>query len=163
MKTFVTGNSRGIGLAVTEKLSSEGFEIVGGCRSDGFDIEKNFSHVVDSIGDCDIFINNAYEFTEKHSVSRQCFYPAPAVDSMLIRMDLREDAFLFSQQVRNLIRKIFTQRRKQIGSLAKKEEPSIGRIIFAWLDSIEQPYNSRPEQISVEQWKKLGELLPGDY
>ena len=110
-----------------------------------------------------IFINNAYEFTEKHSVSRQCFYPAPAVDSMLIRMDLREDAFLFSQQVRNLIRKIFTQRRKQIGSLAKKEEPSIGRIIFAWLDSIEQPYNSRPEQIRVEQWKKLGELLPGDY
>ncbi|MEC8244484.1 MAG: 16S rRNA (adenine(1518)-N(6)/adenine(1519)-N(6))-dimethyltransferase RsmA [Verrucomicrobiota bacterium] len=110
-----------------------------------------------------IFINNAYEFTEKHSVSRQCFYPAPAVDSMLIRMDLREDAFLFSQQVRNLIRKIFTQRRKQIGSLAKKEEPSIGRIIFAWLDSIEQPYNSRPEQIRVKQWKKLGELLPGDY
>ena len=110
-----------------------------------------------------IFINNAYEFTEKHSVSRQCFYPAPAVDSMLIRMDLREDAFLFSQQVRNLIRKIFTQRRKQIGSLAKKEEPSIGRIIFAWLDSIEQPYNSRPEQIRVEQWKKLGELLPGSH
>ena len=110
-----------------------------------------------------IFINNAYEFTEKHSVSRQCFYPAPAVDSMLIRMDLREDAFLFSQQVRNLIRKIFTQRRKQIGSLAKKEEPSIGRIIFAWLDSIEQPYNSRPEQIRVKQWKKLGELLPGSH
>jgi len=110
-----------------------------------------------------IFISNAYRLTEKHAVSRQCFYPAPAVDSMLIRMDLREDSFLFSQQVRNLIRKIFTQRRKQMGSLAKKEEPYIGKIIFAWLDSIEHPYNSRPEQISAEQWKRLGELLAGTH
>ena len=110
-----------------------------------------------------IFISNAYRLTEKHAVSRKCFYPAPAVDSMLIRMDLREDSFLFSQQVRNLIRKIFTQRRKQMGSLAKKEEPYIGKIIFAWLDSIEHPYNSRPEQISAEQWKRLGELLAGTH
>ena len=108
-----------------------------------------------------IFISNAYEFTEKHSVSRQCFYPAPAVDSMLIRMDLKNDAFLFPQQVRNLIRKIFTQRRKQLGSLAKKEDPSIGKIMFEWLESIDQPYNSRPEQIRAEQWKRLGKLLDG--
>ena len=110
-----------------------------------------------------IFISNAYRLTEKHAVSRKCFYPAPAVDSMLIRMDLREDSFLFSQQVRNLIRKIFTQRRKTNGFPAKKEEPYIGKIIFAWLDSIEHPYNSRPEQISAEQWKRLGELLAGTH
>ena len=63
MKTFVTGNSRGIGLAVTKKLSSEGVEIVGVCRSDGFDIEKKFSYVVDSIGDCVVYIYNAYVTT----------------------------------------------------------------------------------------------------
>ena len=102
-----------------------------------------------------IFISNAYRLTEKHAVSRKCFYPAPAVDSMLIRMDLREDSFLFSQQVRNLIRKIFTQRRKQMGSLAKKEEPYIGKIIFAWLDSIEHPYNSRPGGLVLNNGKGL--------
>ena len=106
-----------------------------------------------------IFISNAYEFTEKHQVSRKCFYPSPAVDSMLIRMDLSENYFLFPKIVRVLIRKIFTQRRKQLGSLAKKEDPVIGQIIFEWLDSINQPYSSRPEQISAEQWKRLGELL----
>ena len=42
-----------------------------------------------------IFISNAYEFTEKHQVSRKCFYPSPAVDSMLIRMDLSENYFYF--------------------------------------------------------------------
>lgn len=109
-----------------------------------------------------IFMSNAYEFTEKHSVSRQCFYPAPAVDSMLIRMDLKNDAFLFPKQVRKLIRKIFTQRRKQLGSLAKKEDPITKKAIFEWLDSLNQPYTSRPEQISTEGWKKLGELL-ADY
>ena len=106
-----------------------------------------------------IFISNAYEFTEKHQVSRKCFYPSPAVDSMLIRMDLSENYFLFPKIVRVLIRKIFTQRRKQLGSLAKKEDPVTGQIIFEWLDSINQPYSSRPEQISAEQWKRLGELL----
>ena len=106
-----------------------------------------------------IFISNAYEFTEKHQVSRKCFYPSPAVDSMLIRMDLSENYFLFPKILRVLIRKIFTQRRKQLGSLAKKEDPVIGQIIFEWLDSINQPYSSRPEQISAEQWKRLGELL----
>ena len=106
-----------------------------------------------------IFISNAYEFTEKHQVSRKCFYPSPAVDSMLIRMDLSENYFLFPKILRVLIRKIFTQRRKQLGSLAKKEDPVIGQIIFEWLDSINQPYSSRPEQVSAEQWKRLGELL----
>ena len=55
-----------------------------------------------------IFISNAYEFTEKHQVSRKCFYPSPAVDSMLIRMDLSENYFLFPKILRVLIRKIFT-------------------------------------------------------
>jgi 16S rRNA (adenine1518-N6/adenine1519-N6)-dimethyltransferase len=106
-----------------------------------------------------IFISNTYQLTEKHAVSRKCFYPAPAVDSMLIRMDLKEDAFLFSSATRALIRKIFTQRRKQLGSLARKEAPGIKEIILQWLDGGEHPSSSRPEQIPSSDWKRLGELL----
>ena len=106
-----------------------------------------------------IFISNTYQLTEKHAVSRKCFYPAPAVDSMLIRMDLKEDAFLFSSATRALIRKIFTQRRKQLGSLAKKEAPEIKEIILQWLDESDHPISSRPEQIPAKDWKSLGELL----
>jgi len=106
-----------------------------------------------------IFISNTYQLTEKHAVSRKCFYPAPAVDSMLIRMDLKEDAFLFSSATRALIRKIFTQRRKQLGSLARKEAPEIKEIILQWLAQGEHPSSSRPEQIPSSDWKRLGELL----
>ena len=106
-----------------------------------------------------IFISNAYELTEKHPVSRKCFFPAPAVDSMLIRMDISEKAYIFSAKARNLIRKIFTQRRKQLGSLAKKEDPSIGKIILAWLDEIRKSHTSRAEQVGSAEWKRLGELL----
>ena len=106
-----------------------------------------------------IFISNTYQLTEKHPVSRQCFYPAPAVDSMLIRMDIKEDAFLFSSTTRALIRKIFTQRRKQLGSLAKKEEPKVKEIILQWLEESDHPISSRPEQIPAKDWKSLGELL----
>ena len=106
-----------------------------------------------------IFISNTYQLTEKHAVSRKCFYPAPAVDSMLIRMDLKEDAFLFSSATRALIRKIFTQRRKQLGSLARKEAPGIKEIILQWLAQGEHPSSSRPEQIPSSDWKRLGELL----
>jgi 16S rRNA (adenine1518-N6/adenine1519-N6)-dimethyltransferase len=106
-----------------------------------------------------IFISNTYQLTEKHAVSRKCFYPAPAVDSMLIRMDLKEDAFLFSSTTRALIRKIFTQRRKQLGSLAKKEEPKVKEIILQWLEESDYPISSRPEQIPAKVWKRLGELL----
>jgi 16S rRNA (adenine1518-N6/adenine1519-N6)-dimethyltransferase len=106
-----------------------------------------------------IFISNTYQLTERHPVSRQCFYPAPAVDSMLIRMDLKEDAFLFSSTTRALIRKIFTQRRKQLGSLAKKEEPKVKEIILQWLEESDHPISSRPEQIPAKVWKRLGELL----
>ena len=102
-----------------------------------------------------IFISNTYQLTEKHAVSRKCFYPAPAVDSMLIRMDLKEDAFLFSSATRALIRKIFTQRRKQLGSLARKEAPGIKEIILQWLDAGEHPSSSRPEQIPSSDWKRL--------
>ena len=110
-----------------------------------------------------IFISNTYQLTEKHAVSRKCFYPAPAVDSMLIRIDLKEDAFLFSSSTRALIRKIFTQRRKQLGSLARKEAPEIKEIIQQWLDEGEHPSSSRPEQIPSSDWKRLGILLAGTH
>lgn len=74
-------------------------------------------------------------------------------------MDLKEGAFLFSSPVRALIRKIFTQRRKQLGSLAKKEDQNNKEILLSWLEQSQYPSSSRPEQIPPEEWKRLGELF----
>ena len=64
-----------------------------------------------------IFISNTYQLTEKHAVSRKCFYPLKRFHAYQI--DLKEDAFLFSSSTRALIRKIFTQR-KTIGFSCQK-------------------------------------------
>lgn len=106
-----------------------------------------------------IFISNAFALTDKHPVSRKCFFPAPGVDSMLIRMDLLESAYLFSENTRNLIRRIFTQRRKQLGSLAKKENPTTCQTMLEWLDELKLSCTLRPEQVSSLDWKRLGQLL----
>jgi 16S rRNA (adenine1518-N6/adenine1519-N6)-dimethyltransferase len=106
-----------------------------------------------------IFISNAFFLTSKHPVSRKCFFPAPAVDSMLIRMDLRESAYLFSEVSRRLIRRIFTQRRKQLGSLIKKEEPLVRQAMEEWLDELKLSPLLRSEQVSATDWKRLGVML----
>ena len=54
-----------------------------------------------------------------------------------------------------LIRKIFTQRRKQIGTLAKKEVPKTREKILKWLENLNLPNNLRPEQIEANAWQEL--------
>ena len=60
MKVFITGSSRGIGFEVAETLQNNGYQIKGGSRKEGYDIENNYEYVVESIKECDVFVNNAY-------------------------------------------------------------------------------------------------------
>jgi len=59
MKIAITGHTRGLGLACANLFSSLGHTIIGLSRSNGYDI-SNTSYIIDSIRDCDVFINNAY-------------------------------------------------------------------------------------------------------
>jgi 16S rRNA (adenine1518-N6/adenine1519-N6)-dimethyltransferase len=102
-----------------------------------------------------IFLQLSFENIKSHPVPRQCFFPAPAVDSVLARMDRVPSPFLFGEKDRALIRRIFTQRRKQIGSLAKQEEDSNRRRIEEWLAENELARSLRPEQIEPKIWKSL--------
>ena len=106
-----------------------------------------------------VFLHGSFMLNGTHSVSRQCFHPVPKIDSVLIRMDRLENPYLFSDRSRALIRKIFTQRRKQIGSLAKKEKPEIQEKLWDWLSQNDLPTTLRPEQIPPEAWRTLAESL----
>ena len=105
-----------------------------------------------------IFLQLAFENLRSHPVSRQCFFPAPSVDSILTRMDRIPDPFLFSQPDRALIRRIFTQRRKQIGSIARQEEDSERKRIEGWLAQNKLERTLRPEQIEPRIWKNLSSV-----
>jgi 16S rRNA (adenine1518-N6/adenine1519-N6)-dimethyltransferase len=104
-----------------------------------------------------IFLQSAYDRTQKHTVSHHCFYPAPAVDSLLVSWTLKPKPFYFSASSRKLIRSVFTQRRKQIGSLANQWPELIPWLTY--LESQSIPRTTRPEDIPVEYWQQMDASL----
>ena len=108
-----------------------------------------------NFGAISIFLQAAYTVEGRHLVSGACFHPAPKVDSLLLRLDRKKDAIRFNQTTRACIRRIFTQRRKQLGSLCRKE---MNPAVAIWFESlIERGYleNVRPETIPGEEWARL--------
>jgi 16S rRNA (adenine1518-N6/adenine1519-N6)-dimethyltransferase len=108
-------------------------------------------------GAISIFIGAAYERAGVHHVSRSCFYPVPGVDSMLLHLRIKGIPVLLNAGTRDLIRKIFTQRRKQIGSLLQKLPET-----HPWLDQLPEfgcSRTTRPEGIPLDAWLVLDELL----
>ena len=117
-------------------------------------------HGSKAFGAISIFLQSVYTAHSKHLVSAQCFHPAPKVDSALLRLDLREDAVHFSKVARECIRRIFTQRRKQLGALCKRDPQPEAR---EWFDSIVADgvkATVRPEELAIVYWQELAKRLP---
>jgi 16S rRNA (adenine1518-N6/adenine1519-N6)-dimethyltransferase len=106
-----------------------------------------------------IRLQSAYRPSASHRVSRNCFYPRPEVDSTLIRLDLRPDPVLLAPNTRELIRWVFQQRRKQIGSLLKSVNPDLRKAWTSDLESAGLSTKTRPEAIPLEQWHQLDALV----
>ena len=108
-----------------------------------------------------IFLHAAYKLEASHAVSRQCFFPVPAVDSVLIHMERVTKPFLYPKEARSLIRRIFTKRRKQMGAVIRQESQPMQEILESWLMATDLPRTLRAEQISPDHWQKLAQLVPG--
>ncbi|MGB0370399.1 MAG: 16S rRNA (adenine(1518)-N(6)/adenine(1519)-N(6))-dimethyltransferase RsmA [Opitutales bacterium] len=111
-----------------------------------------------SVGALTIDVALAFEKVGIHKVPAQCFYPPPAVGSVLLVLKRRERPHRLSKTTRATIRFCFTQRRKQIGALLKKCPESIISQNYEYLlrqAGIDPKL--RPEDIQIEQWVKLDE------
>ncbi|MFU8849163.1 MAG: 16S rRNA (adenine(1518)-N(6)/adenine(1519)-N(6))-dimethyltransferase RsmA [Opitutales bacterium] len=116
------------------------------------DGSKNF-------GAISIFLQSAYTIRGKHPVSAACFCPAPKVDSTLLWLERKKDAIRFSENARACVRRIFTQRRKQLGALCRKESAP---AVQAWFNQLlEQGISEtvRPEELPLEHWQTLAKKL----
>lgn len=113
-----------------------------------------------SFGAISIFLNSAFKKSAEHKVSRHCFYPEPNVDSTLLYLERIENPFIFQSQSREVIRMLFTQRRKQIGSLAKqlKNIPDLSDWL-EFMKSKDISITSRAEDISIEVWQELDRFI----
>lgn len=108
-----------------------------------------------------IFLGLAYDKAGIHPVARQCFYPVPGVDSVLLHLQKKENPQRLPKTARQVIRKIFTQRRKQIGSLCRQqtqEHPDILRWVES-LSTFDLDNSARPEVIPQEAWLNLSNFL----
>ncbi|MEM9158700.1 MAG: 16S rRNA (adenine(1518)-N(6)/adenine(1519)-N(6))-dimethyltransferase RsmA [Verrucomicrobiota bacterium] len=106
-------------------------------------------------GSISIFLQAAYDTPAKHDVAANCFYPRPDVGSRLLHLQLKEKPFIFNKESKLLIREVFQQRRKQIGTTLRK---SALPLSAAWLDklpSLSIDLQARPEQLELDRWIAL--------
>ncbi|MDE3084552.1 MAG: ribosomal RNA small subunit methyltransferase A [Verrucomicrobiota bacterium] len=110
-------------------------------------------------GAISIFLQAAYDSTPAHRVSAACFYPHPEVDSLLLKLVRRAQPHVFSVETRALIRTLFQQRRKQLGSLLRGLPPDRGTAWLARLEARSISSQARPEEIPVAAWMELSPLM----
>ena len=100
-----------------------------------------------------IFLNSAYRVKCAHKVSASCFHPRPNVSSVLLALEILDNPFVFKQETKELMRKIFSRRRKQIFSILKDLKD--GRALKWLSENPEIKPADRPETIAPELWRKL--------
>ena len=106
-----------------------------------------------TFGPISIFLQSAYRVQNVHKVSRNCFYPVPKIDSALIHLTRLPKPFLFETEKKKAIRQLFTQRRKQVGALLKKDA-----LYLSWRAYLEEqkvPLLHRPENIDIAHWQEM--------
>lgn len=112
-------------------------------------------HGSKNFGAISIFLQSAYAIRGKHPVSATCFSPAPKIDSVLLWLERKKDAIRFPEQARTCVRRIFTQRRKQLGALCRKEPDPAVQAWFARLIEEGISETVRPEELPLEHWQAL--------
>lgn len=100
-------------------------------------------------GSLSIFVQAHANIQGSFTVSKNCFYPAPSVDSTVVSLAFHSQKE--SDQFFALVRRAFQQRRKMISSSLRNLFP-VENIQNA-LAFAQAEISARPEALSLEQWK----------
>jgi 16S rRNA (adenine1518-N6/adenine1519-N6)-dimethyltransferase len=106
-----------------------------------------------------IFLRATYTCRGTFPVARTSFWPVPAVDSVLIHLERLESPRIFRGETKFLIRKIFTQRRKQMRVLSKLFCPQFSDEVTELLLQNDLDPSFRPEQIPLRFWCNFDDFL----
>lgn len=104
-----------------------------------------------------IQVDLAFERVAIHPVPPRCFHPAPKVDSCLLVLRRRDEATRLSPKARQVARALFTQRRKQVGSSARRLFPD-DPVVAEWIKGLTRhglDSQARPEAIPSRAWRDL--------
>ncbi|MFH1791427.1 MAG: 16S rRNA (adenine(1518)-N(6)/adenine(1519)-N(6))-dimethyltransferase RsmA [Candidatus Omnitrophota bacterium] len=112
------------------------------------------------------FVQSRARAEKLMTVKRTCFFPAPAVDSVFLRL-IRfgrilpevKDEELFSR----VIRQAFGQRRKTVLNSLSGAHAGLGpkALISDALETAGVPHNARPENLSLVEFARISDALTG--
>lgn len=102
-----------------------------------------------------LFLQFYTTYISSFEVDRTCFYPAPQVDSTVIRLDVKSTLPMNPAQFFPLIKLAFSQKRKMVTSTLRKNYPNIGSI----LESLNISLQARPKDIPIEKWIQIAKKL----
>lgn len=91
-------------------------------------------------------------------VPARAFYPAPKVDSAILRVDLKDEVPLAHKQRDSFFRLVqagFSERRKQIHNSLARGLHRKDAEVQAWLKAAGIDPGRRAETLSIEEWLKL--------
>lgn len=97
-------------------------------------------------------------------VSRGSFYPAPNVDSMVVRLDVRDKLPLEGEEERRLFRVVraaFGQRRKTLCNTLSQGLEISKETAAAAIAAVGLKSAARPEELSLEEFIALSRQFPG--
>jgi 16S rRNA (adenine1518-N6/adenine1519-N6)-dimethyltransferase len=106
-----------------------------------------------------IFLASAYACKSIFPVARHSFSPAPKVDSAIIHLEQKTEFRRFFPAAKLFIRKIFTQRRKQMGTLLKTFAPELYSPACGLLEKHNLATSLRPEQLPLPFWWDFNEFF----
>lgn len=107
-------------------------------------------------GSLTVFLAFYTQFIDSFPISATCFYPRPKVESMAIRLDVRNPPDICPKVFFPIVRKAFQQRRKMLSSSLRFIDANIKSI----LKSLGLSENARPEELSLDAWVAFVQSLP---
>lgn len=102
-------------------------------------------------GSLSIFVQYYSKYLDSFLVPSACFYPAPKVDSTVIRLDLKEPPQIDPIDFFELVHAAFQKRRKMLTSSL----PFSKELIQEALIAIDIRPDARPEVLSFDKWVEL--------
>lgn len=112
-----------------------------------------------SFGAISVFLQAAYRIAAGHRVSRNCFFPRPEVDSLLLHLERLPAPVSFTPETRAVIRAVFRQRRKQLAPLIRREAPTVAERWLASLATHGVRADARAEDVPVAMWIELDRCM----
>jgi len=95
-------------------------------------------------------------------VPSQAFYPAPKVDSAILRVDVHPQAPLSLEERHRFFRVVqagFSERRKQLHNSLTHGLHQKNEYVRSWLAMAEIDASRRAETLSIEEWLRLWQII----